>query len=105
MPCNANHANAVVSKRGNGPGDVRPVTVVVAGIIVVKHEIPAADVIDKPVVVVVHKIAIYFIRVGPYVGCNIRMVIIYAGINYGNYYPVTLCCVPGCRRVNRKKPP
>src|SRR5262249_29703084 len=57
VPVDAGHADAVVPLGADDPGDVRAVAVVVVGIVVVGNEVPAVDVVDEPVVVVVDSVA------------------------------------------------
>jgi hypothetical protein len=53
VPCDTGYANAIVTHGGYSAGYMGSVTVMVTRIIVVKYEVPATDVIDKPVAIIV----------------------------------------------------
>ena len=53
VPVDARDADAVVAERADRAGDVRAVAVVVDRVVVVVDEVPAAEVVDVAVAVVV----------------------------------------------------
>src|SRR5262249_24139846 len=80
-PGNAGDADAVVAHPRDGAGDVRAVAVVVERFVVVRDEVPAVDVVDEAVAVVVDAVAGDLARVGPDVGGEVGVVVVDAGVD------------------------
>lgn len=73
VPGDAGDADGVVSDGGDGSGDVGAVAMVVGGVVVVVGEVPAVDVVDESVVVVVEVVVGDFAGIGENVGGKIGM--------------------------------
>src|SRR5215470_13463929 len=63
-----------------------------------KEEIPAACIVNKPIVVIVDAIAGNLVHVDPYIGRQVGMVIVDAGVYHGHDNAITQRSVPrsGC---------
>ncbi len=83
-PAHSRHAHAVVADGGDGARHVRAVTMVVLGIVVVVAEVVAVDVVHVTVAVVVDAVAGDLPRVGPYVGGEVGMGVIHAGVDHSH---------------------
>ena len=98
VPVDADDARPVVADRSDRPGDVRPVAVVVGRVIVVVHEVPAMDVVDVAVGIVVDPVVFAawagLSRIGPDVCGEIGVVPVHARVDHRNDDRVT----PGRRR-------
>src|SRR5215472_1904284 len=72
--------------------------VAVNGVIGSKEEIPAACIVNKPIVVIVDPIAWDLVHVSPHIGCQVGMVIVNAGVYHGHDNAITQRSVPrsGC---------
>src|SRR5436309_8426794 len=82
-PRYANHSNPIVSDSGNGSGHVRTMAHAVYGIVALgwsligrADEIPAANVVNIAVVIVVDAVVGKLFGVGPNVGGDVRMVVV-----------------------------
>src|SRR4051812_279773 len=64
-PVEARDPLCVIPFSTNDPADVGPVPEIVLGIVVVLEKIPAVDVIDEPVAVVIDPVSRYFAGIGP----------------------------------------
>ncbi len=69
----ARHSNRVVLRRRDDPGARRPVAVVVVGVVVAVREVPAVDVVDVAVAVVVDPVAGDLARIRPRVRRKVGM--------------------------------
>ncbi len=80
LPRDSGNAQAVVADGGNGSGDVGAVRVGVGGVVVFAEEVPAVDVIDVSVAIVIDAVE-FFQGVDPDVRGEIGMGDIHAGID------------------------
>ena len=67
------HADPVVPARADRPGDVRAVTVLVQRLGVAADEVPAVDVVDEPIAVVVAAVAADLESIAPEVRRQVGM--------------------------------
>ena len=81
VPVHARHADAVVADAADGAGAVRAVVVVVHGVVVVVREVPAVDVVDEAVGVIVDAVAGDLARVRPGVGRQVGVRVVDAGVD------------------------
>ena len=87
-PGHARHPDAVVAARGDRARDVRAVPVAVVGLGVAVDEVPAVDVVDAPVAVVVEAVRLApgarLARVRPQVGAEVRVRRVDPGVDHGH---------------------
>ena len=81
---NTCYTNLIVAHRTDDPGHMRSMTMVIHRIGIVIAKVPAMDVIDKPVEIVINTVAGNFAGVGPDVSGQIRVRIVHAGVNHGD---------------------
>ncbi len=82
IPGHAGHAQRVVADRADRARDVGPVAVVVHRVVVVVAEVPAADVVDEAVAVVVDAVAGDLAGVDPDVVGQVRVGVVDPGVDY-----------------------
>ena len=73
LPVDAHHTTAIVAHRTDRASHVGPVTVAVLRIIVIGDKVPAADIVDKAVAVVVDAVACDLAGVPPDIGSQVGM--------------------------------
>ncbi len=84
VPTHAGHADAVVAHAADGPGTVRPVAIVIHGIVVIVDEIPAVDIVDEAVAVVIDPVVGNFTGVGVDVGRQIGVSVVHARVDHAH---------------------
>jgi hypothetical protein len=86
---------------GDRAGDVRAVVVIIPGVVVAIDEVPAADVVDLAVAIVVGLVAGDLTRVAPDVRRQVRVIPGHAAVDHGHHGRRTpLVAVPRLRRVD-----
>ena len=80
IPGHARDADAIVAYGADGAGDVRPVTVVIHRVGVVVDEVPAVDVINIAVAVVINRVSRDLARVRPHVCSKVGMGVVDARV-------------------------
>ena len=96
VPVDARDAGAVVAFGADRAGDVSAVAVEVERRVVVLDEVPAADVVNEPVAVVVGRVPGRLVRVRPDVVVQVRVPVGDAAVDDGDHHPcVTGRLVPG----------
>src|SRR2546423_913138 len=116
LPVYAHNANAIVANRSDCSRHVRAVRVrsvvarrtcidmVVAAnrpvAQVAGYEVPSLYVVNESVAIVVNSVTSNLAGIRPYVRLQIRMIDVYAFVNYANdYVAAAVCDVPGLLRV------
>src|SRR5262249_52726301 len=84
VPGDTGHAGGVVSRRADGAGHVRAMAVVVVRIVVPVDEVPAVNVVDVPVAVVIDPVRRDLAGIGPDIGGEIRVVGVHARVDHGH---------------------
>ena len=84
IPGDPDDADPVVPRRRDRPRDVRSVAVVVLHVVRAGGEIPAVDVVDVAVAVVVHAIGRDLAGVGPDASGQLGMIQVDAGVEHGD---------------------
>ena len=87
-PGHARHPDAVVAPRRDRARDVGAVPIAVVGLRVAVDEVPAVDVVDEPVAVVVEAVRVAagarLARVRPQVGAEVRVRRVDPGVDHGH---------------------
>ena len=88
VPSDARHPGAVVAPRSDRARDVRAVPVAVLGLRIAVDEVPAVDVVDPPVAVVIEAVRLApgarLARVRPKVGAQVRVRRVDPGVDHGH---------------------
>ena len=108
FPVHAGHALVVVADGADDARHVRAVAVVVHRVVgrqaqhgVVGAEVPAADVVDVAVAVVVEIVVRYFAGIDPHVVGQVRMGVVHAGVDHrDDDVPAARRLVPGFDRAD-----
>ena len=105
-PSHSSNAEGVVANRSDSPRAVGAMVMVIRGVIVVSDEVPAIDIIDKSIPVIVETVVLAsrsgFARVQPDVGRKIRMLKVNAGVNDAHHNAGRVGrCIPsrGCTHI------
>ena len=104
MPIDASYADCVIAGRADNAGDMGAMGVCIAvtrasvintGVVV--EEVPAMDIVNKPVAIIINSISGYFSAICPNVRLQIRMVNVHTLIDHAHNDLIATC-----RRVPRE---
>ena len=92
----ASYADAIVGNRTDRAGDVRAVAIAVERQVVVVDKVPAMDVVNEPVAVIINTVAGDFAGIGPDVPRQVGMVDVDARVDHRhNHFAAPRCQLPG----------
>ena len=101
MPGDSGHLFSIVGGSRDGSGDMSTVEVTVHGIIILVAEVPAVNVIDVSVSIIIPSVAGNLTRVSPEVTLKVRMGIIDPCIDHSHDYRWSVFAnFPGFRSLN-----
>ena len=85
MPGDPCDSNIVICLRSDDPANMRAMSVVISRIVIVINKIPASDIVDEPVAVIVYAVAGNFILIDLDIAVQIRMMPVGTGIDDTNH--------------------